>query len=276
MSDSAAVVWTLVQKELRDASRSRWLGGFALTFTLLALGLSLTGSASDAQGGFSRTTAGLVNLCLLLVPLLCLVLGSSAVVSERERGTLATMLAQPVSPLEFLVGKYVGLTLAVWAAVGLGFGVAGLAIALLHPITGIVQYLLFGLLSAGLTMTMLAVGLLLSVASDARMKALALGMVTWFVLVLFYDLAAIALALTFSTSGQALLLAVLANPVEGVRILAVIELQPDLRILGPMGAYLVNELGVPTTRTILLAQLVAWTVLPLLAAWRLFEHQDYA
>ncbi len=271
-----AVIWTLMRKELYDAARSRWLLGFASTFTLVALGLSLSGSAGDDQGGFSRTTAGLVNLCLLLVPLLALVLGSGALVAERERGTLAALMAQPLAALELLLGKYVGLTLAVWAAVGLGFGVAGLIIALLHPVTGIAQYAQFGMLSAVLAMTMLAIGMLISAASDGRMKALATALVLWFVLVVFYDLAAIGLALAFSTSGKALLLAVLANPVEGARILAIIQLEPDLRILGPMGAYLVNELGVSTARSIIIVQLIAWTVIPLGLAWQMLERQDYA
>ncbi|TAJ19295.1 MAG: ABC transporter permease, partial [Dehalococcoidia bacterium] len=88
---------TVIQKELRDASKSRWLVGFAATFALTALALSLAqGRSGDATGqGFTRTTAGLVNLCLLLVPLLALTLGASAVAGERERGTLASLLSQP-------------------------------------------------------------------------------------------------------------------------------------------------------------------------------------
>ncbi len=270
------VTWTLASKELRDAARSRWLLGFAGTFALVALGLSLTQSAGgNGQDTFTKTTAGLVNLCLLLVPLLALVLGSSAIVTERERGTLASVLAQPVSPLEFLAGKFIGLTLAVWAAVALGFGVAGVAIGLLHPVAGIGGYLQFVALSAGLAMTMLALGLLVSVVSDGRMKALGIALVLWFVLVLFYDLAAIGAALAVSASGRTLLVAVLANPVEGARILAIVGLEPDLRILGPLGAYLVNEVGLSTTVMLLLTELVAWTVGPLFVAASVFARQDY-
>ncbi len=266
----------VVRKELRDAARSRWLVGFAATFALTALALSLAQSrGGDATGqGFTRTTAGLVNLCLLLVPLLALSLGAGSVAGERERGTLASLLSQPISATELLVAKYVGLVLAVWAAIALGFGVAGVVLALVSPMAGMGEYFQFALLSAVLAATMLSLGMLISVWSDGRMKALALAIVVWFVLVLFYDFAAIGLALSVSSSGRALLVAVLANPVEGARILAIVGLEPDLRVLGPLGSYLVNEMGVATTVALLVAALVVWTAAPLALAARVFARQD--
>lgn len=266
----------VVRKELRDASRSRWLVGFAGTFALTALALSLAqGRGGDATGqGFTRTTAGLVNLCLLLVPLLALSLGAGSLASERERGTLASLLSQPISTTELLIAKYVGLVLAVWAAIALGFGAAGVVLALVSPLAGVGAYLQFALLAAGLAATMLSLGMLISVWSDGRMKAFALAIVLWFVLVLFYDFAAIGIALSVSSSGRTLLLAVLANPVEGARILAIVGLEPDLRVLGPLGSYLVNELGVGATTVLLVSALAVWTAAPLAVAARVFARQD--
>lgn len=266
----------VVRKELRDAARSRWLIGFAATFALTALALTLAqGRGGDATGqGFTRTTAGLVNLCLLLVPLLALSLGAGSVAGERERGTLTALLSQPISTTELLLAKYIGLVLAVWVAIALGFGVAGVVLAIISPVAGVSEYLQFALLSAGLAATMVSMGMLISVWSDSRMKALAMAIVVWFVLVLFYDFAAIGVALSVSSSGRSLLAAVLLNPVEAARILAVVGLQPDLRILGPLGAYLVNELGVATTTVLLVGALVAWTVTPFAVASRVFARQD--
>lgn len=266
---------TVIQKELRDAARSRWLVGFAGTFALMALALSLAQGQGGVSGqGFTRTTAGLVNLCLLLVPLLALTLGAGAVTGERERGTLASLLAQPISPTGLLLAKYVGLVFSVWGAIALGFGGAGVVLGLVRPLAGIGEYLQFTLLAAGLAATMLSVGMLISVWSDGRLKAFSLAIMVWFVLVLFYDFAAIGVVLSFSASGRGLLGAVLANPVEGARILAVVGLEPDLRVLGPLGAYLVNEVGVRTTVSLLLAALTAWTALPLWIAARVFARQD--
>ncbi len=107
------------------------------------------------------------------------------------------------------------------------------------------------------------------------MKAIGTALVLWFVFVLLYPLAAIGLALAVTSSGESLLVAVLANPVEGARILAIVGLEPDLRVLGPLGAYFVNELGLQTTTVLLLSALVAWTAAPLALATRVFARQDY-
>lgn len=267
---------TIMHKELRDAFESRWLLSFAATFALLALVLSFVqGSSGDAGAqGFNRTTASLINLCLLLVPLLALVLGAAAISSERERGTLATLLAQPISQVEIFLGKYIGLSIAVWMAIALGFGGAGLLVALVNPLTDIGHYALFVVLSAVLASAMLSIGMLISVLSNSRVKALALAVMAWFVLVLFYDLGAISVALWISSSGRTLTLAALGNPVESVRLLAVMSLDPDLQVLGPLGSYLQNELGRAVSMAMLGIGVLAWTAAPVAIAAHIFNRQD--
>lgn len=266
----------VARKELRDAVRSRWMLAFAATFALVALLLAaVQDRAGDiSEQGFNRTTAGLINLCLMLVPLLALVLGAGSVSGERERGTLVTLLSQPISAAELLIGKYLGLITAVWIAIVLGFGVAGLLVTPVNPLTDIEHYLLFIVLSAGLAAAMLSLGMLISVVSNSRVRALATGVLVWFVLVLFYDLGAIGLALAVSSSGKTLLLAVLGNPVEAVRILAVLSLEPDLQILGPLGSYLNNELGTGLSAGVLVGAILAWALAPLAAAIEVFRRQD--
>jgi Cu-processing system permease protein len=266
----------VMRKEIRDAVRSRWLLAFAATFAVIALALSLVESRGGDLGsqGFNRTTAGLINLCLLLVPLLSLVLGAGAIAGERERGTLTSLLAQPLTPAELLLGKWLGLAIAIWMAIVLGFGASGLVMALVQPLTDIGHYALFVVLSATLAAAMLSLGMLVSVVSGGRVKALAGAIVLWFVLVLFYDLGAIGLALTISSSGRALLLVVLGNPVETVRILAVLSLEPDLQVLGPLGAYVVEEVGTGVGLVLLIGALVTWTVAPLVVAVQILGDQD--
>ncbi|MCC6381686.1 MAG: ABC transporter permease subunit [Dehalococcoidia bacterium] len=269
-------VTTIATKELRDALRSRWLFAFAVTFAAVALLLSrVQADAGDVSAqGFNRTTAGLINLCLLLVPMLSLILGASAIAGERERGTMATLLAQPISPAELLVGKYVGLTVAVWGAIAMGFGSAGLLVALFAPLTDVEHYLLFVVLSAALASATLSIGMLVSVLADSRVKALGGAMLLWFVLVLLYDLGAIGLALALSSSGRTLLAVSLANPVESVRLLAVMSLERDLDVLGPLGAYLTERVGTGTSTLLLVGGVVIWTVAPLAVAVRRFGRQD--
>lgn len=119
-----------------------------------------------------------------------------------------------------------------------------------------------------------ALGMLVSVFSEGRVKALAGAIVLRFVLVLLYDLGAIGLAMTISSSGRALLLVVLGNPVEVGRILAVLSLEPDLQVLGPLGAYITEEVGVRTGTWLLIGALAVWTIAPMLVAIRAPNERD--
>jgi len=96
----------------------------------------------------------------------------------------------------------------------------------------------------------------------------------WFVLVLAYDLGAIGLALWVSSSGRTLLAVALGNPVEATRLLAILSVEPDLKILGPLGAYMVDRLGTATSAILLLGALLVWSVAPLAIAARIFRGQD--
>jgi ABC-type transport system involved in multi-copper enzyme maturation permease subunit len=265
----------ILRKELRDAVHSRWLLAFSATFAIVALALAMVQERGDVGvQGFDRTTASLVNLCLLLVPLLTLVVGAGAIAGERDRGTLTTLRAQPLSSNELLLGKYFGLAIAVWLAVGLGFGIAGLLIGLVSPVTGIGHYMLFVALSGALAMGTLSIGMLISVISEGRARALAIAVLTWFVFVIFYDLAAMGFALLVTGSGESLLAVTLGNPVESVRILAVLSLDPELQVLGPLGAYLYETFGTTGSTFVLLGGVLLWTVVPLTAAAMIFRRQD--
>ncbi len=72
---------TVAHKDLDDAKRHRWFVIFTIVFAGLALAFSASGFLSAGTltvAGFGRTTASLVNLVLLLVPLMGLLLGASS------------------------------------------------------------------------------------------------------------------------------------------------------------------------------------------------------
>src|SRR5512145_927721 len=120
-------------RELRDALRSRWFVLAALCFLVLSFGLSwlgLAGAQRSGLAGFDRTTASLLNLALLFVPLMTLSLGGLGIAGEIEDGSLAMLLAQPITRGEAFAGKYLGLLGAVGSSVCAGFGVTGIIVAL--------------------------------------------------------------------------------------------------------------------------------------------------
>src|SRR3990172_690554 len=121
-------VIAIARKEVRDAVAGRWLILYAAVFAVLALGLSYLGQRNLGGLGFenfSRTTASLLNLCLLLAPLVALSLGAGSIAAERDRGPLTYLLSQPISRLDLLLGKFTGLASPIPLPTIAGFGVAG-------------------------------------------------------------------------------------------------------------------------------------------------------
>src|SRR5262249_48221778 len=88
----------VARREGRPSVRARWFTVGACSLALLAVAAAELGMAGAARWGVSaldRTSAALLNLVLLFVPLLTLPLGAGAFSGEAEDGTLAFLLAQP-------------------------------------------------------------------------------------------------------------------------------------------------------------------------------------
>jgi Cu-processing system permease protein len=269
-------VWTIAEKEVRDAVRSRWLVVYGITFAILALGLSYLGERNLGSLGFdnfSRTTASLINLCLLLVPVIALSLGASSIAGEQERGTLAYLLAQPLARWELLAGKYTGLVVSISAATIAGFGLAGVFIALYASTMDATTYLLLLGLMLLLVAVMTGIGMVTSVICNSRAQAMSAALLIWFVTVLFFDLVLIGLVSGASLGGRGLLAGLLLNPVEIVRVLAIMHLEPDLTVLGPFGSYLMEDMGKGMATGILLTALAAWVVTPMAVATWIFNDR---
>lgn len=272
-----STVMTIARREVRGALGSSWLIGYTVTFSALALALAYLGERNLGSIGFenfSRTTASLLNLCLLLAPLVALLLGSGAIAGERDRGTLTYLLAQPVERWELLLGKYAGVSLSIGLATLLGFGFAGLWIAIMTSSMAAETYLMFAGLVLALVLVMTGIGLLASVFSASRVQALGYALLVWAVAVFFFDLLLVGLVSATSMGGGGLMLALLLNPVEIVRVLAIIHLEPDLQILGPFGSYVLERVGRGGATLILGAALVAWVAAPLAIAVYAFEERD--
>ena len=259
----------IVVKELRDAITSRWLIAYAVL--LAALGFAATATGLDSSSGlaiqaFGRTTATLMNLCLLLAPLVAVLMGAAAIAGEQERGTLEHLLAQPLTRTQLLLGKYAGLLISVTAATFAGFLPAGILIAAAVDPIVLGHYLLFPAIAALAGAAMAGIGLLISVTSRSAVQAQGTAIFAWFAFVLLYDLLLIGGLAFASLPTEAVSTLLVANPVDAARVLGVLALEPDLYLLGPAGAFLVARLSAAGTAALLLASLAAWTCIPVAAA----------
>jgi ABC-type multidrug transport system ATPase subunit/ABC-type transport system involved in multi-copper enzyme maturation permease subunit len=262
-------VLPIMRKELRDAFTNRWLLAYSLL--LAALGLAATSAGLDSTTGlglqaFGRTTATLMNLCLLLSPLVAVLMGAASIAGEQERGTLEHLLAQPLSRTSLLLGKHVGLLVALTTATILGFLPAGVFIAAAAGFGMVGHYLLFPAIAALAGMAMASIGLLISVTSRSAVQAQGTAVFTWFAFVLLYDLVLMGSLAVSGMRAEWLAAALVANPVDAARVLGVLALEPELYLLGPAGAFLAGELSPHGAAAVLLASLAAWTAAPLALA----------
>lgn len=265
----------LCSKEMRDARRNRWFLLYAVAFSVLALALSylsLAGAARVGFAGLGRTTASLINLVLLVVPLMGLTLGAAAIAGERERGQLLYMLSQPISVGEYLFGKFAGLTASTFIALLLGFGIAGLAIGGRSGASGASAFGAFLVLTLLLAAASVALGLLISALVERSSVATGLAVFAWFCFVFLGDLGLMGTSIMLRLEARHVLMIALANPLQEFKLAAVVVLRGGLESLGPAGLYATRTLG-EGLLPLLIGLLIAWTVVPLVIAWRVLRKR---
>ena len=259
----------VIRKEWRDAIGNRWLLGYTVLLAALGLAATATGLGSTSGLGlqaFGRTTATLMNMCLLLAPLMAVLMGAASIAGERERGTLDHLLAQPLTRKALLLGKHAGLLAALTAATIAGFVPAGLLIVSAAGPGVVGHYLIFPAIASAAAAAMCGVGMFISVSSRSGVQAQGAGVFTWFAFVLLYDLVLVGALAVSGLPAPWLAATLVANPVDAARVLGVLALEPDLYLLGPAGAYLTGQLSPRGAALLLLAALLLWTVVPVWAA----------
>ncbi len=269
-------VLTIAHRELRDAVRSRWFWLYTIAFATLGLAISFVsaaGAGATGLSGFGRTTAGLINLVLLVVPLMALTAGAATIAGDRERGMLAYLLAQPVSRFETLLGKYVGLASALAACLTLGLGLCAAILAAKGLRTSPASFLWLAGLSILLALAMLSVGVLISVLARRASVAVGTAIFTWLGLVFVSDLALMAGAIALRLRISTLFGLSLANPMQVFKMWSLHAVDASLDVLGPAGLYATDVFGARLP-LIFLAALVAWIVLPFAIAALLFARRS--
>lgn len=268
-------IYILIQKELRDARHNRWFLLYFIVFAGLSLSLAwlaLSGAGNFGLAGFGRTSASLINLVLLIVPLMGLTLGALSLAGEREKGTLIYLMAQPIDQIELLLGKFAGMALALMAALSLGFGLTGLLIAINGGGAEIQTYVMLLLLSCLLATASLSIGFLISALVTRSATAVGLALFMWLLLVFFGDLGLMGTAVVLQLSTNQLLASALANPLQLFKLASILNLHQNLEVLGPAGIYAFRTYG-NSLLPALITLLTLWIVLPFLATMLAFKHK---
>lgn len=266
-------------REIREASRNRWILAMSLLLGGLALILAFLGSAPAGTVGaapLSVTVVSLSSLSIYLIPLIALLLAFDTVVGEAERGTLLLLLAYPVSRGAVIAGKFAGHLTVLALAIALGFGAALGGLAALRGGAPAEAVEAFGLLigsSVLLGAVFLALGTLISCVARSRASAIGLAIVVWLLFVLLYDMGLLGLLVADggrtldAASVKALLL---LNPTDVYRLLNLAGVESVRNASGLAGLSDEASIGVG----VLLGALAGWIVLPLAAAGLIFRRRQ--
>lgn len=263
-------VLALAGKEFRDRFRNRWVLAVAVVFTVFSLMITYFGAAVQGQIGprsIELTIASLVSLVIYLIPLIALLLGFDAIVGERERGSLDLLLALPITRLELLLGKFLGLAGALTLSTVAGFALVAVLLFQQFSYAGLYHYLGFVLSSVLLGLAFLSLAMLLSVLARDRTRASGLAIALWFALVLVFDLLLLGLLVASGgeLGGDAFAYLLLLNPADIFRILNIFSLD-DVRRLYGLASIVPPALG---QAWLMGGAMLVWIVGPLaLASWR--------
>lgn len=266
----------LARKEMFEALRNRWFQFYSSTFAVLTLSisfLSLAGADQYGFAGFNRTAAGMVNLVMLIVPLMALSAGAASIAVERERGTLAQLLAMPVSRTELLLGKFLGTASALVLALATGFGISAAVMVFLGGAGGGPAYLWMAGLACLLAIGMLSVGLLISALTNKSGTAAGASIVVWLGFAFVSDLGLMGSSVLFRLHLWTLFDAALANPLEVFKMATLSGSQAALSVLGPVGRYADYTFG-HVLWLVFLGVLIAWITVPLALTWQIFRNAE--
>lgn len=254
--------------ELANAVRNRWFVFFSVLFAAVAIGLvwaTLPDPRAYGAAGFGRLTVSLMGLLSLTVPLVGIILGAISIAGDRERGSLAYLLSQPIGHAEAVAGKFAGLGAALAGAVLIATGAGGLAAVLRGVSVSATGYLAIAGLAVALALAGVSLGLLISAGLRKTGVAVAAGLMVWFALAFLSDLGLIGSSLLLRVDVHQLFVLAVANPLQAFKMATLLAARGDLGALGPAGIYAVQTYG-RALLPALSAVLVAWVLLPLLGA----------
>ncbi len=272
-------ILTIAKKEFMDNWRNKWIIAVSAIFVILTLVVSYFGSGFSSGGvgwkDLDVTMAGMMTLVSLLIPIIGLMLGYASIVGEREKGSLELLLSYPVKREEVIAGKFIGLGIVMAMANFIGFGIAGIIIGI--NVKGVEWggYFIFILSSILLGLVFISIALFFSSIFKKRSTAMGGAIFLWFLFEMIWDivLAGILIAQygtkrlsdpNFVAPSYYHILS-LINPVKAYSTMAALNISS-----------ISSNLKLPSfvNTPLVLAVLLAWMLIPLLAGYLIFAKKD--
>jgi ABC-2 type transport system permease protein len=195
-------LFVVANREIRKVVRDRTLLLVAAGFFAVVAGIG--GVATGAPGGYVSLTLDLLAPVEVLVPTVAFAFVYQSVRGDDARGELDVLRTYPVTRVEYVLGVFVGRTVAVLPVVLLSLGVAGALVATgaTAPVSFFashaagdtpVVYARFALFTALYALVALALALAVSAATRSARQALGAAVAALLALAVLLDLAVLSL-----------------------------------------------------------------------------------
>ncbi len=107
------IPWVVAHNTFREATRDRVLSGLIAAGVVMLLGTQILGLLAMGEDRRITIDLGLSGISILGLFAVMLV-GTSLVAKEIERRTIYNLITRPISRHAYLLGKWAGLTAALW------------------------------------------------------------------------------------------------------------------------------------------------------------------
>lgn len=292
------MTWQAVaRKDFQDAVRSKWLWALSAIFVGLFAGSAYFVGSNIASGQqqaittdtFLQTLGQLV--ITLIIPLVAIVVSYSAIVGERESGSLKLLLSLPHSRQDAVLGKLVGRGGVVALPILIGLVLALVVLGVYGVGIEFGNFVLFTLLTMllGVVFVSIAVGVSAAVSTNRRAMLGTVGL--YFLFTLFWN--RVRQVLLFANDQLSLGLDTIAivkyglfikyfNPVRAYQTLSArlyMDSALDARLydsgmLAQMIKQQMSETPFYLSDPVVLAQFLLWLFVPVALGYWVFDKAD--
>ncbi|HWR63642.1 MAG TPA: ABC transporter permease subunit [Candidatus Thermoplasmatota archaeon] len=276
------VVLSIAKKEIMDNIRNKWIILVAAMFAILTLVVSYFGSlGTSGWQDLGLTISGMTQLGSFLISIVAFMLGYATIIGEIERGSMSSLLSLSANRFEIVVGKWLGLGAVLCFTILVGYGFAGMLIALNVSNVDILEYLVFIGLTMIFGLVFLTVALFFSTVFSKRSTALGGAIFLWFLFNIILPIVFVGLLATTIDFTQVTMETTLTfpdwyfalnlfNPISVYSSLITIAIGP---VQSSTGAGFIPNPSWYTTG-LLLGVLLAWIIVfYILSVWR-FQRKD--
>jgi Cu-processing system permease protein len=276
------IIYSIAKKEIMDNIRNKWIILVAAMFAILTLVVSYFGSlGTSGWQNLGNTISGMTELGSFLISIVAFMLGYATIIGEIERGSMSSLLSLSANRFEIVVGKWLGLGAVLCFTIFVGYGIAGLLIALNVSNVDVLEYLAFIGLTMMFGLVFLTVALCFSTIFAKRSTALGGAIFLWFLFniilpIVFVGLLATTIDFTQITMQTTIkapdwyFVLNLCNPISVYSTLITLAIGPVQSSTG--SGFIPNPSWYSTG--LLLGVLLAWIIVfYILAVWR-FQRKD--